>query len=38
MILNGAKNAKGTGMILLDLQNAFDTLDDKMLFDKMKSK
>ena len=36
MTLNGAKNWKGTGLFLFDLQNAFDTLDHKMLFDKMK--
>ena len=36
MILNGAKNGKHTGMILIDLQNAFDTLVHKVLLDKMK--
>ena len=36
MILNGAENGKHTGMILIDLQKAFDTLDHKILLDKMK--
>ena len=36
MILNGAENGKHTGMILIDLQKAFDTLDPKILLDKMK--
>ena len=31
MILNGAKNGKYTGMILIDLQKAFDALDHKIL-------
>ena len=37
MILNGAENGKHTDMILIDLQKAFDTLDHKILLDKMKS-
>ena len=37
MILNGVKNGKYTSMILIDLQKAFDTLDHKILLDKMKS-
>ena len=36
MILNGAENRKHTGMILIDLQKASDTLDHKILLDKMK--
>ena len=36
MILKGAENGKHTGMILIDLQKAFDTLDHKILLDKMK--
>ena len=36
MILNCAENGKHTGMILIDLQKAFDTLDHKILLDKMK--
>ena len=36
MILNRAENRKHTGMILIDLQKAFDTLDHKILLDKMK--
>ena len=36
MILNGTENGKHTGMILVDLQKAFDTLDRNILFDKMK--
>ena len=36
MILNGAENGKHTGMILIDLQKAFHTLDHKLLLDKMK--
>ena len=36
MILNRAENGKYTGMILIDLQKAFDTLDHKILLDKMK--
>ena len=35
MILNGAKNGKHTGIILIDLQNAFDTFDHKILLDKL---
>ena len=34
MILNGAQNGKHTSMILIDLQKAFDTLDQKILLDK----
>ena len=36
MILNGAENGKNTGMILMDRRKVFDTLDHKMLLDKMK--
>ena len=36
LILNGAENGKHTGLILIDLQKAFDTLDHKILLDKMK--
>ena len=36
MILNGAENGNYTGMISIDLQKAFDTLDHKILFAKMK--
>ena len=36
MILNSAKNGKHTGMVLIDLQKAFGTLDHKILSDKMK--
>ena len=36
MILNGTENGKHTGMILIDLKKAFDTLDHKILLDKMK--
>ena len=36
MILNGTENGERTGMILIDLQKAFDTLDHKILLDKMK--
>ena len=36
MILNTAGNEKHTGMILIDLQKAFDTLDHKIFLDKMK--
>ena len=32
MILNSAENRKHTGMLLSDLQKAFDTLDHKILF------
>ena len=32
MILNSAENRKHTGMLLNDLQKAFDTLDRKILF------
>ena len=32
MILNSAENRKHTGMLLNDLQKAFDTLDHKILF------
>ena len=34
-ILNGAENGKHTGMILIDLQKALDTLDHKILLGKM---
>ena len=30
MILNGADNGKHTGIILIDLQKVFDTLDHKV--------
>ena len=36
MILNGAKNVKHLAMILIDLQKAFDTLNHKILLEKMK--
>ena len=36
MILNGVENGKHTGMILIDLQKAFATLDHKILLDKTK--
>ena len=36
MILNSAKNGKHTGMVLIDLQKAFGTIDHKILSDKMK--
>ena len=36
MILNNAENGKHAGMILIDLQKAFDTLDLKMLLEKRK--
>ena len=36
MILNSAENGKHTGMILIDLQKAFHTLDHKILSDKMR--
>ena len=35
MILNGAENGKRTGMILIDLRKAFDTLDHKILLGKI---
>ena len=31
MVLNSAENEIHTGMILIDLQNPFDTLDHKIL-------
>ena len=34
MILNGAENGKQTGMILIDLQKAFGTLDHNILLAK----
>ena len=34
--LHDAKNGKHTGMILIDLQKAFDTLYNTVLLDKMK--
>ena len=34
--LDGTENGKHAGMILIDLQKAFDTLDHKILMDKMK--
>ena len=33
---DGDENRKHTGMILIDLQNAFGTLDQKSLIEKMK--
>ena len=36
--LNGAESRKHTGIILINLQKAFDTLDQTILLDKMKSK
>ena len=36
MILNGAENEKHTGMILIYVQNAVDTLDQKILLEKLK--
>ena len=36
MVLNGAKNVKHLAMILIDLQKAFDTLNHKILLEKMK--
>ena len=36
MILNGAENGKHTGMILIDLQEAFETIDHKIFLNKMK--
>ena len=33
-ILNGAENGKHNGMILIDLQKIFDTLDHKVLLEK----
>ena len=36
MILNSAENGKHTGMILIDLLKAFDTLDHEILLDKTK--
>ena len=35
MILNGADNAKHSGIILIDLQQAFDTLNHTILLEKM---
>ena len=36
MILNSSEDGKHTGMILIDLQKAFDTLYNTVLLDKMK--
>ena len=36
MILNGAENGKHAGMIFIDLQKAFDTLDHTIFLGKMK--
>ena len=35
-ILKGFELGKSTGMIIIDLQKAFDTLDHDLLLDKMK--
>ena len=35
-ILKGFESGKSTGMILIDLQKAFDSLDHDVLLDKMK--
>ena len=37
MILNDAEDGKHASVILIDLQKAFETLDRKILLDKMKS-
>ena len=37
MILNSAENGKHPGRILVDFQKALDTLDQKILLDKMES-
>ena len=36
MILNGDEKEKQTGMALIVIQRVFDTLDQKILLDKMK--
>ena len=36
MILKVGENGKSAGMILIDLQKAFDTFDHKILLDKKK--
>ena len=36
MILNGTENGKHMGMKLIDLQKVFDTIDHKLLLNKMK--
>ena len=36
MILNGNEKKKKTGLALIDIQRVFDTLDQKILLDKMK--
>ena len=36
IILNGVKNGKHSGMILIDVQKAFDTLGHTILLKKMK--
>ena len=36
MILNCPENRKHTGMVLINLQKAFDTLDHKILLDRTK--
>ena len=36
MIVNGAVNGKHTGMILIDIQKVFGTLDHTILLDKIK--
>ena len=35
-IRRGFESGKSTGMILIDLQNGFDTLDHDIILDKMK--
>ena len=36
MILSDAENGKHSGMVLINLQNAFDTLDHTLLLEKIK--
>ena len=35
MILNSTENGRHTGMVLIDLQKAFDTLDHNILLEKI---